>query len=38
MEYLTDVPFVPSATPYRYTLTEQLDGVVGVAQIFDVWN
>ena len=38
MEYLVDVPLIPQATPYRYSSTEQLDGVVGTAQVFDVWN
>jgi hypothetical protein len=38
MEYPTDVPLVPSTAPYWYTPAEQLDGVVGIAQIFDVWN
>ncbi len=38
MEYPTDVPLVPSAASHRYTSTEQLDGVLGIAQVFDVWD
>ncbi len=38
MEYPIDVSLVPSVTPYRYTSTEQLDGAVGIAQVFNVWD
>lgn len=38
MEHLVDVPLVPPVASHGHPTAEQLDGVVGAAQVSDVWN